>query len=141
MITSADTVLTLFQPILFPNPQQIQGYAADDILDTDQIKSLEAMMGVDGKLSFGFVFVPIMQNYSLMADSADISFFETIYSYQQSAKTVYPVSGTLLYPSLGKKYNMTNGGMSGYKPTADAKRVLQPQKFQITWESVLPAPA
>ena len=141
MITSADTVLTLWQPTLFPNPQQIQGFAADDILDSDQIKSIEALMGVDGVLSFGFVFVPMMQNYSLQADSDSIGFFETIFGYQFGGKTVYPVSGTLLYPSLGKKYDMKNGGLSGYKPTADAKRVLQPMRFQVTWQSILPAPA
>lgn len=141
MITSANTVLTLWQPVLFPNPQQIQAFAADDLQDMDSIKSMEALMGVDGILSFGFVYVPVMQNIALQADSGSVSFFEQIFGYQQAGATIYPVSGTLLYPSLGKKYNMTNGGLSGYKPAPDAKRVLQPMKFQITWESVLPAPA
>lgn len=141
MITSADTVLNLNQSILFPTSQQIQQFAADDIFDTDQIKSLEALMGVDGFLSFGFVFVPMMQNYALQADSASISFFETIFTQQLAAKTVYPVSGSILFPSLGKKYTLTNGGLSGYKPTPDAKRVLQPMRFQVTWQSILPAPA
>jgi hypothetical protein len=76
----------------------------------------------------------------LMADSPSIAFFETIFSYQQQGKTVYPLSGMILLPSLSKKYIMTNGGLSGYKPVPDAKRVLQPMKFAVTWQSVLPAP-
>ena len=141
-ITSADAVLTLNQPTLFPNgPQTLSQFSVDDIYDTDSIKSIEALMGVDGFLSFGFVFVPVMQNYTLQADSGSISFFERIFSQQQAAKTIYPVSGTIILPSLGKKYIMTNGALSGYKPAPDAKRVLQPMKFQCTWQTVLPAPA
>jgi hypothetical protein len=140
-ITSADAVLTFTQAVLFSTPQQLQNFAVDDIYDTDQIKSIEAQMGVDGNLSFGFVFVPVMQNFNLMADSPSISIFEQIFGAQQAAKTVYPINGSILLPSLGKKYIMTNGGLSGYKPTPDAKRVLQAMKFQVTWQSVLPAPA
>jgi hypothetical protein len=142
MITSADAILTMTQPTLFPNPQQIQNFGADDVYDTDQIRTLEAMMGVDGALSFGFVFVPVLQNYTLMADSPSITrFFDVVYTQQRAAKTTYPLSGLIILPSLGKKYIMTNGGLSNYKVAPDAKRVLQAQKFQITWESIVPSPA
>lgn len=141
MITSADAILTMTQPTLFPNPVQLQNFGADDIYDTDQIRTLEAMMGVDGNLSFGFVFVPVLQNYTFMADSPSIDdFFDIIYTQQRVAKTTYPLAGTILLPSRGKKFIMTNGGLSNYKPAPDAKRVLQVQKFQITWESIVPAP-
>ena len=141
MITSADATLTMTQPTLFPTPQTIARFATDDVYDTPDIKAMEALMGVDGYLSFGFVFVPTMQNYTLQADSPSISFFETLFTQQRQAKTIYPVSGLIVLPSLDKKYIMTNGGLSGYKSAPDAKRVLQPMKFQITWESILPAPA
>jgi hypothetical protein len=140
MITSADAVLMLFQPILFPTPEQIQQFAADDIYDTDAVKPTEAVIGVDGVATFGMVFNLIMQNYALQADSPSVSFFETIFLQQRAGKTVYPVSGNISLPSLGKKYTMTNGGLTGYKPAPDAKRLLQPMKFQVTWQSVVPAP-
>ena len=139
-ITSANTVLILSQPDLFTAPQQIQQYAADDVTDTDQVKNVEALMGVDGTLSFGFVFAPIMQNVTLQANSPSILFFDTIYAYQIQTEDVYVLSGTLLFPGTGKKYNMVNGAMTDYKPTPDAKRTLQPQRFRITWNSVLPSP-
>lgn len=140
-ITSADAILTMSQPILFPTPQQIANFATDDIYDTDAIRTLEAQMGVDGVLSFGFVFVPVLQNYTLMADSPSVEFFDTVYTQQRAAKTTYPLTGVIILPSLGKKYLMSNGGLSNYKVAPDAKRVLQAQKFQITWESIVPAPA
>jgi hypothetical protein len=139
-ITSANTILTLSQPILFGNPVQIQKFAADDLTDTDQMRIIEAIMGVDGTLSFGFVFVPTMQNITLQANSPSVSFFDTINLQQRAAKDVYTLTGTLLFPTLAKKFVMNNGALTTYKPTPDAKRTLQPQRFQVTWESVLPAP-
>ena len=140
-LTSANTVLALSQAILFPTPEQIQQFAADDVTDTDSVKNVEALMGVDGNLSFGFVYAPIMQNVTLQANSPSITdFFDVLYSYQVQSGDVYPLSGTLLFPGTGKKYNFTNGAMTDYKPTPDAKRTLQPQRFRLTWERVLPAP-
>jgi|SRR5271156_1657290 len=140
-ITSADAVVTLWQPILFPTPLQLQQFAVDDIYDTDQIRNVEAQMGVDGTLSFGFVYAPIMQNFALQANSPSIAaFFDPIYAQQILGKTVYPISGTIALPSLGKKWAMTNGAMTDYKPMPDAKRVLQMQRFRVTWNQVLPSP-
>jgi len=35
---------------------------------------------------------------------------------------------------------MTKGALSGFAPTPDGKKVLQPRKFKITWESIVAAP-
>lgn len=139
-ITSANAILTLSVLPLFPVPQQIQGFAVDDIYDVDAIKSVETMMGVDGVLSGGFVFVEITQNISLMADSASNLFFDTWWTQMQAAEDVYTASGQIVLPSISTKFNMLNGFLTGYKPIADAKKVLQPRKFQIMWNSVAPAP-
>ena len=139
-ITSANAVLTLTVPLLFPSPQQIQGFASDDIFDTDQIKSVEVMMGVDGVLSAGFVYVEITQNYALQADSASNEFFDTWWTQMQAAQDVYPANGNIQLPSIATKFTMTNGFLTGYKPLPDAKKLLQPRKFQIIWNRVAPAP-
>lgn len=140
-ITSANTILTLTQALLFPTPQQIQQFAADDVTDTDQVRNVETLMGVDGYLSAGFVFAPIMQNIALQANSPSIVFFDTIYAQQIAAEDAYAISGTLYFPGVSKKWSMVNGYLTDYKPTPDAKRTLQPQRFRITWNSVLPSPA
>lgn len=139
-LTAANAVLTLWQSILFPTPQQIQQFAADDVTDVDSVRSVESSMGVDGTLSFGFVFAPVMQNITLQANSPSIAFFETLYSQTIAAEDVYPLNGTLLLPGVSKKYALTNGALTDYKPTPDVKRTLQPQRFRITWNSVLPSP-
>jgi hypothetical protein len=139
-ITSANAILTLSVLPLFPVPQQLQGFAADDIYDVAAIKSVETVMGVDGVLSGGFVYVAIMQSITLQADSASNAIFDTWWTQMQAAQDVYVATAQIVLPSISTKFNMLNGFLTGYKPLADAKRTLQPRKYEITWNSVGPSP-
>lgn len=138
-ITGATVNLMFSIPNLFPTPQQIQGFAADNVFNTEPIESGEFLMGVDGVLSGGFVYVPVMQNYELQADSPSISFFDTWWATMQQVQDLFFASGTAKMPAIGKKWTMTKGGLSLYSPTPEAKKLLQPQRFRITWQSVIPA--
>lgn len=138
-ITGATAVIMLTIPALFPVPFQLQGFAADDVYDTDDLQSAETLMGVDGKLSGGFVYVPVVQRYALQADSPSITYFDEWWSAQQALREVLSVNGLVSLPSLGRKWTMTKGFLTGYKPVPDGKKLLQPQRFGITWESVFPA--
>lgn len=140
-ITSANAIIMIGVPGLFPVPQQLQGFAADDVFDTDALDSAEVLMGVDGQLSAGFVFVPVKQNYSLQADSASNLFFDTWWAVQQQLHEVLPANANVVLGAVGTKWAMTRGFLTSFKPTPDAKKVLQPRRFTITWESVLPAPS
>lgn len=140
-ITSNNAVLMLAVAGLFAVPQQIQGFSADDVFDTEDVEPAEIQMGVDGHMTAGFVFVPVKQGITLMADSASNDFFEAIYRAQVAAREVYYLSGSVYIPATSKNYTMTRGVMSGYKPMPDAKKVLQPRKFGLTWERVSPAVA
>jgi hypothetical protein len=140
-ITSANAVLTLQQAILFPAPVQMQQFAVDDVFDTENVRSVETLMGVDGVLSFGFVFVAIVQNIALQANSPSNSFFDVLYTQQVAALDVYPLNGTIILPAISTKFTLSNGVLSGYKPTPDGKRTLTPRRFQITWNRIAPAPA
>lgn len=139
-ITGANAVIMLSIPGLFPIPQQLQGFAVDDVFDTDQIVSAETMMGVDGKLSAGFVFVPVTQNYSLQADSESIFLFDTWWSVQQQSRDIFRATGIITLDAVFKKWTLIRGVLSGYKPIPDVKKLLQPQKFAIIWETMIPTP-
>ncbi len=139
-ITSANAVLTLAVPPLFPVPQQIQGFATDDIYDIPQIKSVEVQMGVDGVLSAGFVYIQIPQEITLQADSDSNDFFDTWWTQMQAAQDVYAASGIIKLPSIATKFTQINGFLTGYKPAPGAKKLLQPRKYEITWERIAPAP-
>lgn len=140
-LTTANTIIQLTQPTLFPTPTQIQGFASDDMFDTDALRIVETLMGVDGVLSAGFVFTAVGMRLTLQADSASNAFFDTINAQQYAAEDVYPLNGVVLSPALGKKLILTNGFLTNWKPFADAKRVYQPRRYELTFQKTLPAPA
>ena len=63
-ITSANAIFLLSISGLYSVPQQLQGFAADDIFDVSGVSPGEVMMGVDGKLSGGFVYNPVSMSIS-----------------------------------------------------------------------------
>ena len=140
-ITSANSILTVSIPLIFPQPQQLQGFAADDIFDLPSIKSVELMMGVDGVLSGGFVFVEIPWDITLQADSTSNGIFDLWWTTMQAQKSGLTCNGQIKLPSISTKFNMTKGFLTGYKPGPQGKKVLQARHFQVTFESIAPAPA
>jgi hypothetical protein len=139
-ITSANSIFLLGISTVFPVPQLLQGYATDDAFSTESVEPAETKMGVDGKLSAGFVFMPIKLSITLQADSASILLFDAWYAAQKAQLDVYFANGLIRLKSVSKSYVLTNGVLSGYMPIPDAKKTLDPLKYAITWESVVGAP-
>lgn len=140
-LTAANSIITISQATIFPVPQTLQGFAADDVTDIESAKILEHLMGVDGFLSFGFVWVERMQEITLQANSASNSVFDTINAQQEAVQDVYPLSGTIILPAIGVKLNLINGGLETYKPMPQAQKLLRPRKYRLVWNRVTIAPA
>jgi hypothetical protein len=138
-ITGANAVYLLSITDLFPAPQQLQGFAADDVFETDPLTSVETIMGVDGHMSAGFVFVEVKQNISIQADSDSNAIFEAWWGAQQVSKSVLFANGVIILTDVGTKWAMVNGVLSTFPPIPNAKKLLQPRRYGITWESITPA--
>jgi len=138
-LTAANAVITLSQATLFPTPQQLQGFAADDVTDMEPAKILEHLMGVDGVLSFGFVWMERMQEISLQADSVSNDFFDVINTQQEAVQDVYPLSGTIRLPAIGVKFVCTNGALETYKPMPRVQKIIQKRVYRVVWNKVTPA--
>lgn len=139
-ITGATAAYQLSIENLYNSPQLLQGFAADDVFSTPAIKSIETLMGVDGKMSAGFVFVEIPQSISIQADSPSGRLFDDWWTAQQSQQDVYFANATVFLTALGQKWQMTRGVLSSYAPIPDVKKLIQPRKFEITWNNMSPAP-
>lgn len=135
-LTAANSVLMLSIAGLFDVPQQLQGFAVDDVYDVDAIDSAEIAMGVDGNMSAGWVPKEIRQGVTLQADSDSIVIFEAWYGSQQAARELYFATGSIYLPAVKRKYAMTKGVLQNYMPIASAKKILQPRKFILVWESI-----
>ena len=135
-LTAANSVILLSVVGLFDIPVQLQGFSADNVYDTDDVTPTETAMGVDGKLSAGFVPVAVRQGFTLQADSDSVEIFERWYQAQQAAREVYFAQGSTYLPSVQRKYAARRGVLQGYSPLPPAQKVLQPRKFSILWEAV-----
>lgn len=140
-ITSANASIQISVPGLFPVPQLLQGFAADDIFGTEPLENGELSMGVDGILSAGFVFVPVKQFYNLQANSDSCQLFDDLYAAEQAAREKFAITGLVTLSSVQSQWVMTRGFMSNYPPVPDAGKVLKPRKFYITWTRIQRAPA
>lgn len=139
-ITSANATLVLAIPLLLPVPQQIQGFSAEDIFTTAPVVPVETMMGLDGALSGGFVPTEKKFEITLMAGSASNTFFDAWIAGMYAAYQAVAASGSLSLPSIGRFYTLTNGFLTRHPPIADGRKILQPRRFEITFENIVGAP-
>lgn len=135
-ITAANSIFALTITGLYPAPQVLHGYAADDAFTTDALESAETVMGLDGHLSGGFIFNPVKQTIVLMPDSDSLDVFNNWSLAQMASREVLVANASISLPAIGKKYVLTRGFLTSHKPIPDVKKVLQSVQYQITWGSV-----
>ncbi|MXF49859.1 hypothetical protein GR294_25605 [Raoultella sp. Lac2] len=137
-ITSADAVITLVVAEIFPSGFNLEQFEAQNIFDMGDTDMAEYQRTADGKLMGGFVYGDLPWTFHLAASSPSISYIDTWQNTQMTAKSVLRVNGTVILPSLGKKYVMTNGILQRARRMPSAGRVLQPVTGLIQWETVTP---
>jgi len=135
-ITSANSVFMVAVKDLFPVPIKLQGYSTDDAFMADAVVVTETLMGVDGKLSAGYVPNPTVITVTFQADSNSIALFEAVVQAMQAARDTYELSATIVIPGVSRAYACVTGFLTEYKPLPDAKKLLQPVTYKITFESV-----
>lgn len=139
-ITSANAKFTLTVLPILPVPFLLQGYSADSAFLIDSMQAAEAVMGVDGKLSAGFVPAPTPVNIKLMPDSPSIEIFENWLAAEKAAKELFWAYATIALPSLGKSYVCSKGALTAITQAPPAGKVLQAQDFTILFEDVQAVP-
>ena len=139
-ITAANAVFMLQVASLFPAPQQLQGFAADDVFSHALVAPVEVLMGVDGLLSGGWTPQPKVQTIALQADSPSNLIFDTWYNAQEQQREAYIATAHITLQSIGRSFICVKGFLTNFPPMTDARRVLQPRRFTITWESITGAP-
>jgi hypothetical protein len=143
-LTGANTTFMLAVANLYPTPVQIQGFAADDVIETEAASPVETQMGVDGILSAGLVAVPRKHIITLQGDSVSNLVFEAWDAAQQAAAQtggdLLWASAVLRLPSISRTYIMAKGVLSSVMSSPSVKKLLQPRKYEITWETIAPGP-
>lgn len=135
-ITSANSIVALTVPGLFPTPIILEGYSADAAWNTDNRTGAEVQRGVDGRQTGGVVKNSTKQTFHFQADSPSAAIFDAIDTAQDVTNQVYYIAATITLPGPGKVYSGVRGVLTDVKPIPDAAKVLQAVDYVITWESL-----
>jgi hypothetical protein len=106
-ITAANSVLSLRCAGVFDDWIKITGAQSDAFASLDEVTTAQTQIGVDGKLSIGWVPHTTTATISLAANSQSISTFETIYNDFMNNMEVRVVELQLYYPSVKRKQTIT----------------------------------
>lgn len=136
-LTAFNSVLTLNVPALDIIAVQIQGFATDDAFDTPEVKPVEVMVGVDGQKSSGYVAYLVPFTFILQATSTSIDVMDAIQEGINALGDDIAIGMSLESPALGKLWTGTNGSLTSYKPTPQGKKMLGPQKYEITFKKLI----
>jgi hypothetical protein len=139
-ITSANSVFTIVIPGLYPAPVQLSGYSADKAFTADAVDLAEVNMGVDGRMTAGFIPNPVKMTITLQADSPSKDIFTVLIQAMKTAREIFWVNGAISLPSTGEAFTLTRGILTNAKQIPDAQKMLQPVDYVITWESINATP-
>lgn len=139
-ITSADSTFIISSADVALLATALEGYAADAAFAMDNVDIAETVMGVDGKLSAGWIPRPYPQVITLQPDSPSRPIFDMIVATQDAKRTVYRLNGVITLPGNQYSHSFSRGVLKNYTPVPAGHKVLQPMTFQIVWESVLTIP-
>lgn len=139
-ITSADSTFIVSSADIALAAVKIEGYAADAAFAMDNVDIAETVMGVDGKLSAGWIPRPYPQTITLQPDSPSRPVFDAIVAAQDAGRTIYRLNAVITLPGNQYSHSFSRGVLKNYTPMPTGQKVLQPMTFQIVWERVLPIP-
>lgn len=139
-LTVANSSFTLSLPDVFPVPQPIEGYSADDAFDTENVAPSEAVMGVDANLSAGYTPYPVKLKFVLQGDSPSNEVMDTWRQTMDQQRETFFANATIVAPGLGKVFTFTKGSLTGDMPMPQGKKIFQPQTYEITFQNITAAP-
>lgn len=139
-LTTANSSFALQIEGLFPVPVNIKGYATDDMFSTGEVDTSETMMGTDGKLSGGYVFVEKTFVFVLQADSESNDIMDNWIAAEEAAREKLIANAVVILTGIGGKFALTRGFLGSHTPMAGSKKVLQPRSFTIKFQSITKAP-
>jgi len=140
-LTVANSSMVLVVADLFPSGVPLQGYAADEVFSAEPATHIETMMGVDGRLSGGWVPSERTVNLSLMGDSDSNFVFEEWAGAQRQRRDALIATLIVTVFAINRVYTCTYGFLRTYSSLPDGRRILQPRRYAITFQAIDGAPA
>ena len=138
-ITSANSTLIITVSALAIASVAMEGYAVDNAWALDDAEMAVAQVGVDAKMTAGWVPRLNALTLSFAPNSPSIATLLAVVTAQDTDRTIYTLQGVLTCPSIKKSWTLSNGVITRAKVIPDGSRILGAQSMQITFESARPA--
>lgn len=135
-LTVANSAFTILCPAVFAVPQLIQGYATEDAFSVPQFELARAVMGVDAKMSGGFVPAIKELDVVLQADSVSNAVFQRIVGVMEAQREIVFIDATIVMIGQGEVWQFTKGILTKIPALAAAKKTAEARTYQITFENV-----
>jgi hypothetical protein len=139
-ITAANAKFSIVVPALALGPFTLQGYSADAAFAVDPVDVAETFMGVDGKMTGGYIPFITPMTITLMADSESKAFFDAWLGGEKAIRELAYADATIDLASIGLSYICTRGALKRVSQVPIAQKVLQPVVYSIDWQDVQPVP-
>ena len=136
-LTVANSAIAVTIESLYPGGVLLEGYAADNVFEPGEVQNAEVSMGIDGKLSSGFVYNQVPFTLTLQADSPSLTVFESAWNRENSIRSKLDIGMTITLPANGRRYVYKNGVFMSYKAPA-GQRILQPAVVQLVFGRMEP---
>lgn len=133
-ITSANASVQLVNA-LFPAGLKFENFAVDNGWTQELIKQIEAHMGIDGYISFGYTPSPKPISFHFQPNSATVDRLDYLVQTQDMAREAIVCQIVITLTSIKKIVTLTNGACTTNKLLPNAARVLEPMQYDFVFES------
>ena len=133
-LTAANAVVAISVPNLYPVPQVLTSFVADNPFSADEQVIAETVLSLNGRLSGGWIPSTIMQTFTILPDTDDMGFFLNWMQASQSSRSMFECAGVITLPSIKRVYTMPKGFLISGKVFPDVSKILQPISFKIQWQ-------
>lgn len=138
-ITSANTNAQLVNS-LFPAGLKFENFAVDNAWTQELIQQIEARMGVDGYISFGYTPSPKPISFQFQPNSPTVDRLDYLVQTQDLMQEAIVSQLVINLKSIKKIVTLTNGACVTNKLLPNGAKVLEPMPYDFIFESVNVAP-
>jgi hypothetical protein len=135
-ITSANSESRMTIDELYPEGFPLEQFGTDQGIASEDVQLAESRMGVDGKLSAGYVCNVYPVTITFEPISSSVVYINDLKDAMNKSRRIYRVHLECRLPSLQLVYKFVNGHLENATAFPAIKKTLDPVTFKFVFESL-----
>lgn len=128
-ITAANASAVMTVDEVYPQGFPMESFATDVALEVDAEVLAETRMGIDGRMSAGYVPSIKVVTVTLEPHSASTPYLDRVAARSRNNMEVYNVELVFNVPALKQVWTYSDGVLQTITPTPGIKKTLDPRPF------------